>query len=347
MLDFFLYIFYKFTHYIKSGVKMKIKKRLICIICLLLLSVSFFSNIGQVYADNFVYLGGFPAGFSITTKGAHVVGLCDVITTNGIISPSKNAELKSGDVIINLDGKEVNCAKDIENILKSENQIFIEIKRQGELIKKLITPAKDLSGAYKLGIFIKDDVCGIGTVTYVNGGRLASLGHPVIDDNGQPLDIINGFVYPCNITGYIKGEKGKAGELRGVFLKENELSYIDKNLESGVFGNISQNLNIDQYKKIELGSAKIGEATIFTTIDGKIPKEYKISIVKVDTHDTNKNFVIKITDKELLESTGGIIQGMSGSPIVQNNKLVGAVTHVFVNDPTRGFGISITNMINN
>ena len=327
---------------------MKIKKRFLSIIiCALILIISCFSTANMVFADNFVYLGGFPAGFSLTTKGANIVGLCDVITKNGIVSPSKDADIKTGDIIIELNGAEINCAKDIENNIKSEDEINLLIKRQGEIIKKAIKPAKDLSGVYKLGVFIKDDICGIGTITYINANRLASLGHPIIDDIGQPLDIVSGFVYPCNITGCIKGEKGKAGELRGVFIKENALSNIDKNLNTGVFGATVKDLELNNYKKIELGNAKIGEASIFSTINGKIPKEYKISIVKVDNHESTKNFVIKITDKELLENTGGIVQGMSGSPIVQNNKLVGAVTHVFINDPTRGFGISIDNMINN
>ena len=155
-------------------------------------------------------------------------------------------------------------------------------------------------------------------------------------------------MFNCEITGFIKGERGRAGELRGTFDRRRKIASLDKNLNSGVYGDICDNENLSNLREIELGNAKMGDASIYTTINGTCPKEYSISIIKVDTisRDT-KNFVIRITDQRLLELTGGIVQGMSGSPIVQNGKLVGAVTHVFINDPTRGFGISIDNMINN
>ena len=156
-----------------------------------------------------------------------------------------------------------------------------------------------------------------------------------------------GKLFGCAITGFIKGEFAKPGELKGVFNKENQIGLIDKNTETGVYGSLIKGYNLKKYKKIELGEGKIGNASIYTTINGSVPKEYSISIVKIDTTDkSNKNYVLKITDKELLMETNGIVQGMSGSPIVQDGKLIGAVTHVFTNDSSRGFGISINNMIN-
>lgn len=327
---------------------MKLKNRILTFVFVVLtLAIFVFSSNSVAYAnENVVYLGGFPAGFSISTKGSQVVGLCDVITLDGVKTPSKDADILVGDVILSIDDVSVNSACDIEKNIKKEGLIKLKIKRCGEIIEKDIMPAKDLTGSYKLGVFIRDDVCGIGTVTYIYNNRLASLGHPVIDENGEQIEIVGGEVFSCKITGCVKGEKGKAGELRGVFNKMNKLAEIDKNLISGVYGDYQKNKNI-KLNKIEIGSAKMGDATIYTTVEGEEPSEYKISIIKVDSNETNKNFVIKVIDKELLEKTGGIVQGMSGSPIVQNGKLVGAVTHVFINDPTRGFGISIENMINN
>ena len=169
----------------------------------------------------------------------------------------------------------------------------------------------------------------------------------MVNNEYNEIDIFGGELYNCSITGCVKGERGKAGELRGVFVKNDPIGVIDKNLISGVYGQLSEDFDKTNLTQIEIGKASIGDACIYSTIDNNEPKRYSISIIKVDDFQDNKNFVIKVTDKDLLETTGGIVQGMSGSPIVQNGKLVGAVTHVFINDPTRGFGINIFNMINN
>ncbi len=325
------------------------KKKRFSLLLILLAIVSFFNiNAYKVSANSDdLYLGGMPAGFSLCTRGATVVGLCDVITEKGLCSPSKNSGIIVGDVILYIDEFEINNAVDIEKALKSGDTKMITISRENELILEKITPAKDMGGHYKLGIFVRDDVSGIGTITYIKGNKFASLGHPVLDDKGNLLKITGGCLYSCNITGFIKGERGKAGELRGVFLRNKGVGVIQKNVDVGVFGELNRNFDKSNLTKIEAGQAKMGNATIYSTVDGKSAKEYDISIIKVDSNLPTKNFVIKINDEELLSTTGGIVQGMSGSPIVQNGKLVGAVTHVFINDPTRGFGISIDNMINN
>lgn len=325
--------------------KKKIKILSIFLCFIVVLSFSFVTN---VKADgNDVYLGGFPAGFSLSTNGAYVAGVCDVVTKNGICSPSKEADIRVGDIITNIDGCKIYNATDIELNIKDKNEVCIQLKRARDIIIKTVNTAKDINDNYKLGLFIRNDVCGIGTVTFIKNGRLASLGHPVIGDDGKIFDITSGSVFDCNITGFVKGERGKAGELRGIFLKTNSVATIDKNLISGVYAQLDNNYDTKELRKIEIGTAKPGDAIMRTTIEGNKPLEYSISIIKVDNQSDCKNFVIKITDKNLLDSTGGIVQGMSGSPIVQNNKLVGAVTHVFLNDPTRGFGISIDNMIKN
>lgn len=298
------------------------------------------------YADTNIYLGGMTAGFTLNTKGAEIVGITDVITDNGIISPAKNAGIVVGDIILKINDNDVNGVLDIEKNIQM-NTVIAKISRKGEILYKSISPTKDLTNNYRLGVLIRDGVSGIGTITFIKDNRIAALGHPILNEDKSLIEITGGNVYPCNIAGYVKGERGKAGELKGNFLRTNSFAYIEKNLVCGVYGTINDNFELKNLKKIETGSATPGNAEIYSTITGNQINKYSIAIIKVDNNESCKNFVIKVTDKELLNTTGGIIQGMSGSPIVQNGKLVGAVTHVFINDPTKGFGISIDKMINN
>ena len=321
------------------------KLKLISFIIAILVFLSF-GSATPVYADNSVYLGGMTAGFSLYTRGGEIIGLCDVITEKGLVSPLKDVGIKEGDVILKINDCEINNATDIHNCIKNGENLIIEYNHDGQNYIKQVKPVKDLNGHYKLGIFIRDGINGIGTITYIKGNRFASLGHPVVDENGEEIKICGGKLYNCSITGFQRGERGKVGELKGAFIKNNPIAKIEKNLDSGVYGEISDQYNTDKLTKISIGNATMGDAYIYSTIEGEIPKQYSISIVKIDDVG-NKNFVVKITDKSLLEKTGGIVQGMSGSPIIQNDKLVGAITHVFINDPTRGFGIKINKMINN
>lgn len=322
-----------------------IRLTVLSFIFLLITFFSFASN--YAYADSTIYLGGMSAGFSLNTKGAEIIGVCDVITDNGLYSPCRDAEICVGDIITSINDNEINNVSDIEKAIKNQTNVIIIIERDNESLAKTVKPAKDINGTYKLGVFIRDAVNGIGTITFIKNNRFASLGHPVLNDKGELLKISGGSLYNCSITGCVKGERGKAGELRGVFAKSNSIATIDKNLISGVYGEINSSFDKSGLIKTEIGEAVPGCASILSTISGGKPKEYEILIIKADSFGGDKNFVIKITDKDLLDSTGGIVQGMSGSPILQNGKLVGAVTHVFINDPTRGFGIGINNMVNN
>lgn len=326
---------------------MKKIKYLFLAVFLLIITFSF--GAGTVYADvDYVYLGGMPAGFSLETRGAIVMGLSDVLTDKGLVSPAKNVGIEVGDIVLSIDGEEVNDADDIERIIKNTGEKIIGIRRGGEELFTGIIPVKDMSGKMRLGIFVKDGVNGIGTISFIKGNRFASLGHPVAGEDGKPIEIRGGALYSCSITGVVKGERGTPGELRGFFLKNERLAMIEKNLYTGVYGELDENFDKSGLKKIDIGVGKPGNASIFSTVAGTEPKEYSISIIKANVGlSDEKNFVIKITDKYLLEATGGIVQGMSGSPIVQDGKLVGVVTHVFIGDPTRGFGLSVNNMINN
>ncbi len=325
------------------------KKKLLFLICSLFVVCAFILPTKRVnaYSDK-IYLGGMPAGFSLEVRGANVVGLTDVITSEGLKSPAKEAGIVVGDVILSINGNEVNNANDIAFNIRDGVKKILEVKRGEDLLNITVTPARDLTRHYKLGVFIRDNVNGIGTISFFKGNTFASLGHPVIDENGNILQAVGGQLYKSDINGYKKGERGAPGELHGMIIRTDKLGNITKNQINGVYGTIDEGaVDFSKLIEIEKGVAEMGKAYIYTTIDGDTPEKYEISIVKIDQNESVKNYVIKINDKRLLSSTGGIVQGMSGSPIVQNGKLVGAVTHVFINDPTRGFGISIENMLNN
>ena len=299
-----------------------------------------------------VYIGGMPAGFTISSGGIQILGFCEVMTENGVVSPASNADLRAGDCIISLAGISVETVGELNEILEKNgiNPLKAKILRGEEEFEKTIIPAKDkITGRIKLGLLIRDGVSGIGTVTYIEKetGRFGALGHAV-SGGGKNLKIVDGIVYPCSIIGVTKGVRGKAGELRGMFLSEEAFGKAEKVCASGIFGQMEK--EYEQYIRSATANSetvKPGKASIFSTVYGELPQEYSIEIVKVDKNNhENKNYVIKITDEKLIELTGGIVQGMSGSPIVQNGCLVGAITHVFINDPTRGYGIKIDKMLN-
>jgi stage IV sporulation protein B len=230
-------------------------------------------------------------------------------------------------------------------------KVSVVYKRGAETNEVYVYPVKDkVSGNYKIGILARDSVSGIGTVTYIDksNGRFASLGHSVEGENSQKLQISDGTVYECSIVGVNKGVRGRAGELRGMFIGDKRIGTAEKLCDCGIFGCISKDFDYTGLSCAVADSSSVipGDAYIYSTVNGIFPKKYEIEIVKVDKHaKDNKDFVIKITDDELIAETGGIVQGMSGSPILQNGKLIGAVTHVFLNDPTRGYGIDIQTML--
>ena len=322
----------------------------IAIIFVTLLFVSFNSYTVVYAGEQNLYLGGYVCGFSIDVQGSQVVALTEVIGDKGIVSPSKCAGLVVGDVIMSVNGKKISNSQDFSEILANYEggYLIIEVMRGDSRLFFDVFPEKDVVGSYKIGVFLRDDLQGIGTVTYVKeDGSFASLGHPVTDSNGKLIEINGGKVYSSSVLGVLKGIRGRAGELKGIFIGDKDRGEVYKNTNSGMYGKF-HNFDTKNAEKIERGVARIGSAKILSTVDGENPKYYDIEIVKTDFRKNNlKNLVIKVTDKNLLEYTGGIVQGMSGSPIIQDGKLVGAVTHVFVNDSSRGFGISIDNMLNN
>lgn len=307
-----------------------------------------FKTTNSYASERYVYVGGFTAGFNLNTEGVTVVGITNVFTENGLASPSKNADLREGDVILSINGKKISNASDINNVFKNykSGYVVVQIERNGVMLIKDVFPEKDVGGNYKLGVFLRGGVTGLGTVTYIeSSGDFAALGHPVTDENGRVCRITDGEAYNCSVIGVKKAEKGKIGELKGLFTGDKKTGVITRNSAVGLFGKFD-NFDFTSSKRIEVSDAKVGSAKIYSTVDGDSPKYYDVEIIKSDLRTSiTKNLVIKITDKNLLAYTGGILQGMSGSPIIQNDKIVGAVTHVFVNDSSRGYGISIENML--
>ena len=327
----------------------RLKKIIIALIFIILVSSNCILSVSA--EEEYLYIGGIPAGFTIKPQGATIIGLSDVIVDGEVYSPSKNADIKVGDIIMSINKKEINGAQSISDALKDNKgePVEIEIERFGEKIIKFVTPRVDNNGQYKLGIMVREDLSGIGTITYFKpNGEFASLGHPVLNEIGEPLKISEGEAFLCSIIGINKGEKGKAGDLRGVIMESDKIGSITKNTQSGLYGKAGEYFDYKKYEKTVRAEAVMGKASILTCIDGVTPREYQISIVKIDKNDReNKNLVIKIVDNELLSVTNGILQGMSGSPIIQGGKIVGAVTHVFINDPSRGFWILIEKILEN
>lgn len=300
--------------------------------------------------------GGMPVGIYMETKGVLVLGLQEIENQEGIKSVPGKHLVKDGDYIIGFDQKEIDNKKELTEEVKktTKETVVLKLRRKQENILVKIHPAKDKKGNPRLGIWVRDNVQGLGTLTYLKvNSEFGALGHGLHDtDTGGLMEISKGKVYDTYIQNIKKGTSGKAGGMEGVIVynKYNVLGTIEQNTEQGIFGKIDKIERI--FKDTEAMPAgkkaevKTGKAKIRCTVDGEVG-EYEIKITKVDRNsiEKNKGMEVKITDQELLNKTGGVIQGMSGSPIIQDGKLVGAVTHVLVNDPTRGYGIFIENML--
>jgi stage IV sporulation protein B len=271
------------------------------------------------------------------------------------VCPAKDGGLKINDVITSADGYSVTCNEDLQKILTECNGNTIEMKivRNKNEITKTIKPVKNMVGMYLIGAWIRDSCAGIGTVTYYDSDKnyFAALGHGICDtDTSQLMPLRNGEVVSASISGITKSTSGKAGSLSGYFT-DTKIGTLTQNTPIGIYGTADENYSFET-TKIQLADKseiRTGKAEIYTTISGENIDSYSIEITRICTRNENSNesFIIKITDERLLDNCGGIVQGMSGSPIVQNGKIVGAVTHVFVNDPTKGFGIFVQNMADN
>ena len=311
----------------------------------------------QKLDDIKLYPGGTSVGIKLSTEGVLVVGFSDVETRAGTeSSPAKVAGLQLGDVLLKVNGNEIQGAKQLGLLIKENNNnlVNVEFIRQGCKFNKDIELVKE-GEAYKLGLWVRDSTAGIGTLTFydANSKTFGALGHPITDgDTNTTFTIKDGDLLSASILSVRKGEKGVPGELRGLFVNERStIGKISINATSGIFGSTTKDLINPKFREpMSIGlrnEVKEGPATIISTVGDEGPKEYSIEIVKLLQQDKSgpKSMIIKVTDEELLSKTGGIVQGMSGSPIIQNNKIVGAVTHVLINKPDIGYGIYIEWML--
>ena len=308
----------------------------------------------QVEEEKEVLVSGTPFGIKLFTEGVLVVGTGEVETKNGTVNPGDESGVLVGDIITAIDRQKVNSneetAKRIENC--EGKTVRVHFVRNGVEMDVILRPVKSiLDGRYKAGLWVRDSTAGIGTMTFVDpvSGVYAGLGHGVCDvDTGKLMPLSDGEIVPVKLCGITKGLPGAAGELLGFFSEEERAGTLERNTLAGVYGRLCQAQTQGKTMKVAYKQSVVkGAAQILSTISGGEARLYDVFIEKVnyDKDNLSKNIVLRITDPELLKQTGGIVQGMSGSPILQNGKLVGAVTHVFVDDPTGGYGIFAENML--
>lgn len=304
--------------------------------------------------EKWVSVCGMPAGLYMETEGVLVVDTGEITGKDGVQAEPAEHIAKSGDYILEVNGTPVLGKKDlIKNIEASHGEtVELLVNRNGEQIPLSISPVLDQNDEYKLGLWVRDNTQGIGTMTYIDeNGKFGALGHGISDtDTGELLDISEGELYEAEIVSIKKGAKGMPGELSGYieYEQEKKIGTIEKNTELGIFGEVFDVKRLP-HKKVMVGyqqEVKEGKAKLLTNLNKEV-KTYDIEITEIyrNKSKTNKAFEIQVTDPKLLEETGGIVQGMSGSPILQDGKLIGAVTHVFVQDSSKGYGIFIENML--
>lgn len=288
--------------------------------------------------------GGGAVGIRMTTDGVVVAGISEVETSSGKRSPAADAGLKKGDVITRLGGSEIATAQDFKAALSAldGSKTTVTFERGGKQKQLNITPAQGTDGAWKLGLWLRDGISGVGTLTFYDPatGVYGALGHCISGDDGEALPLGDGGIYGAEIVGIVQGTVGAPGQLDGKTDAAAFLGDIRINCGCGIFGTA----DFDG-ETMETGEFETGPATIRCTLEGSQTREFGIEIKKVYSSSEGTTVMLTVTDPELIALTGGIVQGMSGSPIIQNGRLVGAVTHVFVNDPTSGYGVSIEDML--
>lgn len=321
----------------------KIKNKIIFMLLLLIIP-----SISLAYSD-YIIAGGENIGIELKSSGVLIVGTYEVNGNN----PAKNAGLQIGDKIVKINNEKISSIEDmlnyIEALKKKESIQITYIRGTKENTTNLLLDI-DENNVYKTGLYVKDSITGVGTLTFIdpNTKRFGALGHEIIEKNtGQKLEIKEGTIYSSTVTGVTKSDIGKPGEKNAKYDNSKVFGNIKENTTSGVFGTYTNSIpNKKLYEIGKLEDVTTGNAKILTVIEGNKVEEFDINIIKINkSNNVSKNFLFEITDKRLLKKTGGIVQGMSGSPIIQNNYIIGAVTHVVVDDPTKGYGISIIKML--
>lgn len=322
------------------------KFKFVAIILVFVLALSIIPVNAESQNTKQVILGGTPFGLKLFTNGVIIIKIDDGD------NPANNAGLKVNDLIVSANGQKVTSNEQFKSIVENcdGKAITLGVLRDNHSLTKTIVPVKDENHNYVLKMWIRDSTAGIGTVTYFDSttNTFGALGHGICDsDTGLLMPLRDGEIMSATISSYNKGTDGVLGGLNGYFDNET-IGNITTNNDFGVYGIYSYTDNCTMIDVASDNEISTGSASIVSTIEGTTPKEYSVEIVKLNLTKTNgQNMIVKVTDEELIEKTGGIIQGMSGSPIIQNGKLIGAVTHVFVNSPEKGYGITISNMMSN
>lgn len=312
----------------------------------------------SVLPEKVLVPGGHSVGVRMNVKGVLIVGLEEIETPEGkFINPGLDAGLQIGDNILEINGSKVNNAREVKEMInKIKKDVRLKVKRKDDIINIDLTPVVSVDdNLYKIGVWVKDKTAGIGTLTYFDptNNSFGALGHAITDpETGTILSVAQGELLNSKVESVKQGKAGSPGEIKGIFYEaDRPLGKLTLNTEYGIFGQTYDSVQNPIFlKPLQIGyqnEVKKGPAYILTTLDGDKIEKYSIEIEKINrqTKASTKSMVIKVTDERLLAKSGGIIQGMSGSPIIQNNKIVGAVTHVFVNDPQKGYGIFIEWML--
>jgi len=290
-----------------------------------------------------VVLGGENVGINIQSDGILIVGFYD---------DNAKKNLKIGDLIVSINDQEINSINDMLRLIDTNSQkisLKIGYKRGNNLYETTLDLESDENGVFKTGLYVKDSITGIGTLTFIDPetDKYGALGHSITDSKTNiKFEIKDGKIFKSDITSIDKSSDGKPGEKNAKFYFDTVYGTIEKNLDTGIYGTYSDDYNSNNLIEVaSINEIEIGKAYIRTTLDDNKIENFDIEILSIDLENDTKNILFKITDLELLEKTGGIVRGMSGSPIVQNNKLIGAVTHTVVSDNTKGYGISIIKML--
>ncbi|MEA5151156.1 MAG: SpoIVB peptidase [Oscillospiraceae bacterium] len=291
--------------------------------------------------------GGQVVGIQISTEGVMVADVAPVETAGGSVSPAADAGVCKGDFIVALDGEEIGGAGELISAVGARSGASVEltVQREDKTLRLSVQPALSSENQWMLGMWLRDGISGIGTVTFYDpsSGEFGALGHSISDaDTGVVVPLRDGSISDAQIVSISKGAAGAPGELNGCADISKALGSVDRNTGHGIFGRSFTTMG---GRVVETGEIRTGKASILSTIDGRETEEYSVDITRVYSDADGCHVMLTVTDSALCAKTGGIVQGMSGSPILQNGKLVGAVTHVFVNDPTRGYGVSIQDML--
>ncbi len=315
--------------------------------------LAFMLSFGSALAVDSLVPVGRAAGIKLHADGVMIASVDPVTTSVGQVSPAKTAGLQPGDIILTVNEKPVDTNDGLqEQVAASEGKaISLKIRREDKTVACKVTPVQDTAGKYRLGVMIRDGMAGIGTITYVDPetGAYGSLGHGICDgESGVLVPLADGSLMEASVSNVHRGEAGAPGALQGEFNLQEDMGTVEKNTDTGIFGVLTDDSYYKSGEKMPLAAAdevKAGPCEIWSNVEGEAVQHYQAEITKTSKDKNDGVLMLHVTDPVLLEKTGGIVQGMSGSPIIQDGKLIGAVTHVLVNDPTRGYGILIENML--